>query len=240
MLFKYPFITFYLPKKNRFALSLFTLFFMLTPPISNATLITFINEIHYDNSSSDVNEFIEIASLASSDLSNLALVLYNGGSGKQYQSKTLSSYTLSNINNGYGFIKIAISGIQNGTADGIALVNNETSKVLQFLSYEGTLTAIDGLASGMTSVDINVKESSSTPIGFSLQLGGNGRYYKDFYWQKAQVSSPNTVNINQRFTQVPEPNTKYLLLLGLTLLIFRLTKQCKAQLKLSKSLLSLV
>lgn len=66
----------------------------------------------------------------------------------------------------------ATNGIQNGSPDGIALVNGTT--VVQFLSYEGTFAAVDGPASDMTSVDIGVSEPGSTPIGFSLQLRGTG------------------------------------------------------------------
>jgi hypothetical protein len=44
--------------------------------------------------------------------------------------------------------------------------------VIQFLSYEGSITTTDGNALGMTSVDVGLAESSSTPVGYSLQLAG--------------------------------------------------------------------
>lgn len=219
MLLKELLVTPTLASKEQFFYFIFTLLLSIAPQVCNANLITFINEIHYDNSGGDVNEFIEIASLTTTDLSDLAVLLYNGDVGKQYKSKALSSYTFNNIINGYGFIKVAIVGIQNGNADGIALVNNNTKQVLQFISYEGSLNAIDGLANGMTSVDIGMKETSSTVIDFSLQLGGIGRYYEDFTWQKAQTNTANTINFNQSFTQVPEPNTQHLLILSFSLLI---------------------
>jgi hypothetical protein len=202
------------------------------PQISNATLITFINEIHYDNSGGDSNEFIEIASLATTDLSDLVVLFYNGNDGEQYKNKTLAGYTFGNITNGYGFIKVAISGIQNGSNDGIALVNNKTKQVLQFLSYEGVLTASNGIAKGITSVDIGVKEASNTPINFSLQLGGIGRFYEDFNWQEARLNTENSINSNQTFTQVPEPNNMFLQMLVLIVLIFTNTEKVTSRLDL--------
>ena len=55
-----------------------------------------------------------------------------------------------------------------GAADGFALVDG-TNAVVEFLSYEGSFTAADGPAAGMTSTDIGVFESSSTPVGHSLK-----------------------------------------------------------------------
>src|SRR5690606_35281918 len=41
--------------------------------------------------------------------------------------------------------------------------------VVEFLSYEGAITAVGGPADGMTSTDIGVEESSTTLVGESLQ-----------------------------------------------------------------------
>lgn len=41
---------------------------------------------------------------------------------------------------------------------------------MQFLSYEGSFTAVDGPAIGLTSTDIGVAETNTTPVGQSLQL----------------------------------------------------------------------
>jgi hypothetical protein len=43
-------------------------------------LSPFINELHYDNAGSDIDEFIEIAGTAQS-LLGFSIVLYNGGTG---------------------------------------------------------------------------------------------------------------------------------------------------------------
>ena len=156
----------------------------------------FINEIHYDNASTDTNEGIEVAGPAGTDLSQYALVLYNGSNGSVYNTVALSG-TISSQDDGYGTAFFAISGIQNGAPDGVALVQDTT--VIQFLSYEGSFTAVGGAADGMLSTDIVVSETSSTPEGFSLQLVGSGSEYSDFTWAAEDSSSYDLVNAAQNF-----------------------------------------
>ena len=69
-------------------------------------------------------------------------------------------------------IPILQSGIQNGAPDGLALIQDcgGTQTVIEFISYEGVITATAGPASGMTSTDIGVAESGSTTAGTSLGL----------------------------------------------------------------------
>ena len=57
--------------------------------------------------------------------------------------------------------------IQNGSPDGIAL--GYDGSLIQFLSYEGTFTAIDGIANGVLSSDIGVSEDGNQ-TGMSLGL----------------------------------------------------------------------
>jgi len=96
---------------------------------------------------------------------------------------------------------VGSNGFQNGAPDGLALVVVSTDAVVpgQFLSYEGTITASAGPASGMTSVDIGVSESSSASVGDSLQLGGTGTSYADFTWQESSASTHDAVNTGQTF-----------------------------------------
>ncbi|MCA9840016.1 MAG: ExeM/NucH family extracellular endonuclease [Trueperaceae bacterium] len=164
----------------------------------------FINEIHYDNASTDTGEAIEIAAPAGTDLTGWQIVLYNGSST---QLNVYGTYPLSGVisdaGQGFGFIVFPITGIQNGDPDGIALVN-PANIVIQFLSYGGSFTAIDGFASGLTSTDIGVKESPSTPVGNSLQLTGTGTTYSDFSWASASPNTFGAVNTGQSFgTQPP-------------------------------------
>lgn len=171
-----------------------------------------INEIHYDNSGTDAGECIEIMGLAGTDLSCLQLVLYNGSTTSSaavtYSTTTLSG-TIADQSCGYGVAShcYAVDGIQNGSNDGIALYNSCTGTVLQFLSYEGSITASNGPASGMTSTNIPVSESSTTPIGYSLQLSGNGSSYSDFTWQTASASNFGSLNAGQSVSPCGVSNT---------------------------------
>ena len=152
----------------------------------------FINEIHYDNTGKDTGEAIEIAGPAGTDLSGWVLALYNGRNGTLYRTKRLSGI-IPDQANGFGTVAFGFAkNIQNGSPDGIALVAN--GQVVQFLSYEGTFTAVGGPADGMTSTDIRVAESNSTPVEFSLQLKGTGTAPSDFFWSiptRASFGAPN-------------------------------------------------
>ncbi len=159
----------------------------------------FINEIHYDNSSTDVDEAIELAGTAGTDLNGWSIVLYNGSSGVVYDTRALSGL-IPNQQGGLGtvFETYPTNGIQNGAPDGIALVD-ASSAVVQFLSYEGSFVASDGPANGLASTDIGVSESSSTAAGESLQLTGSGTTYGDFVWAPAGPSTFCEVNTGQTF-----------------------------------------
>ncbi|MDJ0839892.1 MAG: endonuclease [Acidobacteriota bacterium] len=154
-----------------------------------------INEIHYDNDGADTGEGVEIAGPAGADTTGWQLVAYNGNGGSSYDTTNLSG-TLSDQSNGFGFVWYNIAGLQNGAPDGIALVD-DTGAVIEFLSWEGTFTAVGGPADGLTSTDIGVSEASSTPVGHSLQLGGTGSGAADFTWQAAQTDTPGAVNAGQ-------------------------------------------
>src|SRR5690606_30153320 len=69
--------------------------------------------------------------------------------------------------------------------------------LVQFLSYEGSFTASDGPAAGVASQNVGVAETSSTPVGHSLQLGGSGAVYADFAWQTPAASSFGACNAGQ-------------------------------------------
>ncbi|EMR02252.1 DUF5689 domain-containing protein [Cesiribacter andamanensis] len=169
----------------------------------------FINEIHYDNVSTDVGEAIEIAGPAGTDLTGWKLVLYNGNGGTAYDTKNLTG-SIPDPGTGFGFVVInSFDGIQNGAPDGIALVD-ASGAVVQFLSYEGTMTAIGGAADGMTSTDIGVYQNGNGPIGHSLQLTGTGTTYADFTWATEAANTFGAANNNQTFgtgggTPDPEP-----------------------------------
>lgn len=147
-----------------------------------------INEIHYDNASTDTGEFVEIAG---TDLSGWTVALYYGATGALYNTINLSGVIDSD-----GALAFFQAGIQNGAPDGLALVD-DLGGLVQFLSHEGAFTAIGGPADGLASTDIGVSESSTTPVGQSLQLTGTGSAYSDFTWSGPATATPGAPNLNQ-------------------------------------------
>lgn len=125
----------------------------------------FISEIHYDNDGTDAGEAIEIQAPVGTDLSGWSLVLYNGSNGAPYSTSTLSGVV---GEAGVAVAEYPVNGIQNGSPDGVALVDLG-GDLVEFLSYEGELVAVGGPADGLTSTDIGVEQPGSTPVGQSLQ-----------------------------------------------------------------------
>lgn len=168
-----------------------------------------INEFHYENVGADQGEFVEVVA-DSSDRSDIllgkaVLYLYNGANGKPYGSHNLKTFVYhGTLADGKDYYSKLISGIQNGSPDGMALVFNEM--VIEFISYEGTFQAIAGPALGMWSVDIGVYETDSTPVGSSLQ-----RIAFSNYWVlTAGTNTRGSVNI-------PAPSAALLVLVGIPL-----------------------
>ena len=132
----------------------------------------FISEMHYDNAGFDEGEGIEITATAGFDLTGYQVLAYNGNGGVVYENVLLSG-TVSNSGNGYGAVFVPIEGLQNGSPDGIALVDN-LGNLLEFLSYEGDFTANETPAAGVTSTDIGVVETNNQDAGLSMQLTDAG------------------------------------------------------------------
>jgi hypothetical protein len=162
-----------------------------------------INEFHYDNVNADANEFVEIVleNPSSYNLSLFSVVLYNGSASIRapYDTKTLNQFTPGSSTGNFTFYyyNYPLDGIQNGAPDGLALVYNGTVIPGQFLSYEGSFVALTGPAAGMTSVNIVVSESGTTPLGYSLQLSGTGALYSAFTWQPEATSTTGGLNNGQ-------------------------------------------
>jgi hypothetical protein len=140
-----------------------------------------INEFHYDNAGSDLNEFVEIVLLDSVDPNSVTLSLYNGNNGTVYASYNVGAdMTVGEVGTGYTIYSILHSGIQNGAPDGFAL--DISGSIAHFISYEGTLTATDGPAVGLTSEDVGVSETSGTTDASSIGLTGTGGSPAAFTW----------------------------------------------------------
>ena len=147
----------------------------------------FLSELHYDNSGTDVGEFFEVTGDKDGDLTGWSVVLYNGNNGEVYDTIDITS-TIPDEDGSQGAVAFVLpaNGIQNGVPDGLALVD-DGGAVIEFLSYEGTLTAVDGPANGTTSIDIGVEEGSGTAIGESLQLVSG-------VWTGPAAESPGLLN----------------------------------------------
>lgn len=146
------------------------------------------SEIHYDNSGTDAGEAIEVEGPVGTTLTGWSIALYEGNPTsatiplKVYSTTPVDGTLTAPIACGTrGVIKIAypVNGIQNGgTAgsqpDGFALVDG-SGQLVEFLSYEGSFTAADGPANGVTSRDIVAMEDNPVPAaGLSLHRSADG------------------------------------------------------------------
>jgi hypothetical protein len=142
-----------------------------------------INEFHYDNTGSDVDEYVEVVvgpDMAGVNLSDVTLSLYNGSNGEVYGAHTLDTFDVGGLVNGFQFYSLLIPGLQNGP-DAFAL--DEGGGLIEFLSYEGSFIATNGPAAGVSAFDVGVIELTDTLIGSSLGLtGGPGTEAADFSW----------------------------------------------------------
>lgn len=198
----------------------FILFFVLSIAVRFSWAIpVFINEIHYDNIGIDSGEAVEIAGPAGTDLAGWQISFYNGSNGVVYGTLGLSGVIV-NLSNGFGTLAFDFAGFQNGAPDGLALID-DLNQVIQFLSYEGVMTALSGPATGLLSQDIGVQESSTTPAGASLALTGSGSRYQDFIWAVSGTESFGKINADQNFVTVPVAPGIVLLATGLALLAQR-------------------
>ena len=176
---------------------IYVLLFTLTLTGLSFGQTVFINELHYDNSSSDIDEGVEIAGPAGTDLTSYKITAYNGSNGLKYLEKSLSGIIPNIDNSGYGTLFFPTEGLQNGAPDGIAL--DDGTSLIQFLSYEGVMTATDGVAKDVASTDIVIEETSSTPVGHSIQLTGSGTEYENFSWTGPIANTNNLINTGQTF-----------------------------------------
>ncbi len=159
----------------------------------------FINEIHYDNAGADSGEAVEIAGPAGTNLSGWSIVLYNGSATQLNVYDTIAlSGTIPDQSSGYGTLSFLTPGMQNGAPDGLALVD-ASNGLVEFLSYEGTFTPVNGPAAGQVSVDIGVSENGSGAVGNSLQRTGTGIGGGDFVWAPEQSDTFGAVNTGADF-----------------------------------------
>ncbi|MFQ1003957.1 ExeM/NucH family extracellular endonuclease [Modestobacter sp. SSW1-42] len=138
------------------------------PAVASAAPPTtpFLSEFHYDNGGTDAGEFVEVQIPAGTSSAGLSVVLYNGGNGAVYDTDALPVVTAPADAPAVAVVDYPANGVQNGAPDAIALVRG--TEVLEFLSYEGTMTATGGPAAGLTSTDVGVSEAGTEDAGQSL------------------------------------------------------------------------
>lgn len=176
-----------------------------------------INEIHYDNNGTDTLEGYEIAGPAGTNLACYRVHRYSAAGGNAFYAIDTLSGTIANQACGFGTVWFLKAPLQNAI-EGLVLAYepqvtgcgvNNADTILQLLSYEGTFTASNGRAAGQSFTNIGVSESTATPVGHSLQLGGVGTAYNQFTWQTAQSNTYNAVNTNQFFCGAPQASYSF-------------------------------
>jgi len=178
-----------------------------------------INEIDYDNVGTDTAEYVELVnpSAATADLAGLRLVLVNGATNQQYDSIDLSpagslaggEYLViggSNVTVPPSAKKLdpvwTLDQIQNGSPDGLAIVDPVTQTVLDALSYEGPITAatLTDFTQPVSLVEGNALPSNvadSNTVTRSLCRNPNGQDTNDAGtdWTTCATLTPGTANV---------------------------------------------
>ena len=174
---------------------IYFLLFIMSASVALLAQSVYINEIHYDNASGDVGEFVElfVTNPQPGTLSDYQINLYNGSNGTSYDSETFDNMTqsASDDTNGFGtgrYYTWYPNSIQNGAPDGVA--SSGPDGLIEFLSYEGEFTGSGGPANGVNSINIGASESSSAGIGTSIQNNGTGT------WVSGLAETPGENNIN--------------------------------------------
>lgn len=177
------------------------------PPVTARSSDVFINEFHYDNVGTDTGEFIEVfvGEDFTGPLSQVEIQLYNGNNGRSYGfSHSLDTFVPPGASRGPRLFHKEIAGIQNGSPDGIALILNGLVK--EFLSYEGSFTALDGLAAGRVSTPVGVSQNNIALGQNSIARTGAGNVAEDFTWElQPGPHTPGEVNVAQSFGPSPKP-----------------------------------
>lgn len=169
-----------------------------------AMAAVFINELHYDNVGVDVGEAVEIVATGGESLTGYSLVLYNGP--RVYGTVAVPAGQMRDCGAPVRIAHIPFprNGLQNGPADGLALVD-ALGAVVQFISYEGAIHATHGPAAGLHSTEIPVSEGNATPVGTSLQLQGSGFEADDFTWATGIGQTFGQCNAGQTFGGGSQP-----------------------------------
>ena len=176
-----------------------------------------INEVDYDEPGTDTTEFIEIynPTAATIDMSNFAAVLVNGADNKEYTRINLTgslspdSYLVIasatvQVDPNATLIKFgaASNNIQNGSPDGIAIIDKSTGEIIDALSYGGSMTAaiitgFTGTRSLVEGTATTVLDTNTAGVIRSLIRNPNGADADNALvdWAITSVPTPGSKNI---------------------------------------------
>ncbi len=155
-----------------------------------------INEIDYDQVGADGTGFVEIKNIGDSaaTLDGIALVLVNGGDGQEYERAALSGSLAA------GAYLVVELEAQNGSPDGVALVDTTSDALLDALSYEGAINAavIDGVTYDLVEGTVlpEAVADSNTQDG-SLSRIPDGEDHDDAAadWEFTTTKTPGAANV---------------------------------------------
>jgi hypothetical protein len=148
-----------------------------------------INEVDYDQVDADVAEFVEIynATTATVSLANYKLVLVNGMANTPYGVVDLApagalaagQYLVvmtPAVVPAAGALTITFAGtmnqLQNGSPDGLALIDDAANVVIDAISYEGAITAADLSMWGLGTT-VSLVEGAALNANVSDDAGGS-------------------------------------------------------------------
>jgi len=183
------------------------LFILITSTIFSQ--IAWINELHYANSWTDVNEFVEIVVRNTGEWEEERyLVEFYDGYGRIYLSKNLTEFikgdtvedcliyyypfTGDSIQNGHGGMALSYDSL---------IINGRTA-LSQFISYGGIILGIYGAAKDMVSYDVELIENTTSSPYKSIQLSGEHFIWWGYQWI-SDTMSPGSVNRQQIIRAAP-------------------------------------
>ncbi len=173
--------------------TLFSFIFLWTSVLIGQSV--FFNEIDYLSN----NNCVEIATAPDQDLTDWFVTTYDDNGIAQDTVSLTGAIPSSVTATGYNIIEVDIVFLQPNTG-GLILVN-DNDIIVQFISYNTALMAVDGPGAGLTAENIG----ALTVPGSSLQLQGTGTSYVDFEWQTLDQGTCGLANPGQEFVSVANP-----------------------------------
>ncbi len=178
-----------------------------TPAITNDP---WINEFHYLNTGVDIEEGIEVAGIAGTDLSCYKLYIFKNSSICNLIDSIPLTGIIDNESNLFGALWFPFLGMPD-VDGGIALQYNGGScdcpnekRILHTVAYRTDFPACGSVAPSTILENIVVRETASTPVGHSLQMTGTGTGFSEFSWSPPGLASAGDLNVGQEAFQLLE------------------------------------